>query len=417
MKVPTPPPAAVASPEAFGRVGSAASLRADAARLLPDLVALRRDLHRHPEPGFAVPRTQAAVLDALEGLPLEITVGPDGFGSVVAVLRGAHDGPSVLLRADMDALPVEEDTGLGYASTNGAMHACGHDLHVAGLVGAARLLCARRDEIAGSAVLMFQPGEEAGGGSPQMIDAGVLEAAGVPVSAAYGIHVLPGEPGVFSTRPGPLMGGANLFRARIIGRGGHGSRPHQALDPVPALAEAILAIQAHVTRAFSVFDPVVISVTKLRASDAVNVIPDDAEFAATVRTLSPQSVERLRAELPALVSRIAEAHGCRAETTFEVVYPVTVNDAQRATDAAATLRGLFGDDRVGLLAQPIMASEDFSFVLDRVPGAFVFLGATPSGIDPAQAEMNHSPRAVFDDGVLADQPAALARLALAHVGR
>ncbi|MFB7894168.1 M20 family metallopeptidase [Microbacterium sp. NPDC056044] len=394
-----------------------ASLRADAARLLSDLVALRRDLHRHPEPGFAVPRTQAAVLAALEGLPLEITVGPEGFGSVVAVLRGAHDGPSVLLRADMDALPVEEETGLEYASTNGAMHACGHDLHIAGLVGAVRLLCARRAELAGSVVFMFQPGEEAGGGAPQMIDAGVLEAAGVAVTAAYGIHVLPGEPGVFSTRPGPLMGGANLFRARIIGRGGHGSRPHQALDPVPVLAEAILAIQTHVTRRFSVFDPVVVSVTKLRASDAVNVIPDDAEFAATVRTLSPQAVERLRTELPALVSRIAEAHGCRAETRFDVVYPVTVNDEERATDAAATLREEFGADRVEMLGQPIMASEDFSFVLNRVPGAFVFLGATPAGIDPAEAEMNHSPRAVFDDGVLADQAAALALLALRHVGR
>jgi len=333
------------------------------------------------------------------------------------VLRGAHDGPSVLLRADMDALPVDEETGLAYASTSGAMHACGHDLHVAGLVGAARLLCGRRTEMAGSVVFMFQPGEEAGGGAPQMIDAGVLEAAGIPVSAAYGIHVLPGVLGVFSTRPGPLMGGANLLRSRIVGRGGHGSRPHQALDPVPVLAEAILAIQAHVTRRFSVFDPVVVSVTKLRASDAVNVIPDDAEFAATVRTLSPQSVERLRVELPDLVSRIAEAHGCRAETTFDVVYPVTVNDGDRATDAAATLGEQFGADRVELLEQPIMASEDFSFVLNRVPGAFVFLGATPPGIDPAEAEMNHSPRAVFDDSVLADQAAALAGLALSHVGR
>ncbi|GGH33318.1 M20 metallopeptidase family protein [Microbacterium album] len=395
----------------------AAALRADAAAILPDLVALRRDLHRNPETGFAVPRTRAAVLAALAGLPLEITEGPEDFGSVIAVLRGAADGPSVLLRADMDALPVAEETDLEYASTNGAMHACGHDLHVAGLVGAVRLLCARRAELAGSVVFMFQPGEEAGGGSPQMIDAGVLEAAGVPVSAAYGIHVLPGTPGVFATRPGPLMGGANAFRARIIARGGHGSRPHQALDPVPVLAEAVLAIQSYVTRRFSVFDPVVVSVTTLRGSDALNVIPDDAEFGATVRTLSPENVDRLAVELPELVARVAAAHGCRAESTFEVVYPVTVNDVDRATDAVATLAEAFGADRVDVLEQPIMASEDFSFVLNRVPGAFVFLGATPAGIDPAEAEMNHSPRAVFDDDVLGDQAAALALLALRHVAR
>ena len=182
------------------------------------------------------------------------------------------------------------------------------------------------------------------------------------------------------------------------------------------LAEAILAIQTHVTRTFSVFDPVVVSVTTLRGSDALNIIPDDAEFGATVRTLSPESVGRLAVELPALVSRIAAAHGCRAETTFEVVYPVTVNDEERAVDAAELLSAAFGAERVEMLAQPIMASEDFSFVLDRVPGAFVFLGATPAGTDPADAEMNHSPRAVFDDSVLGDQAAALALLALQHLG-
>nr|WP_274637642.1 M20 family metallopeptidase [Microbacterium bovistercoris] len=389
-------------------------LRAEAARLLPALVALRRRLHVDPEVGFALPRTQKAVLDELAGLPLEIVTG-SGLGSVTAVLRGAEPGPAVLLRADMDALPVDEETGLDFAATNGAMHACGHDLHVAGLVGAARLLAAHREQIHGAVVLMFQPGEEAGGGASRMIAEGVLDAAGDRVVAAYGIHVMPGPPGVFSTKPGPLMAGANLLRVRVIGRGGHGSRPHEAVDPVPVLAEIILALQTHVTRRIPVTDPVVISVTKLRASDAVNVIPDAAELSATVRTLSRGSLEQLRDELPTLAREIAAAHGCRADAELEIAYPVTVNDAVRAADAAAVLCDMFGTERVELLRAPMMASEDFSFILNEVPGAFVFLGATPADLDPAEAEMNHSPRAVFEDGVLGDQAAALAALALRHL--
>lgn len=400
-----------------------AALRADASALLPDLIALRRDLHRNPETGFALPRTQAAVLAALESLVadgLELTTGTSQvagatLGSVTAVLHGGKPGPAVLLRADMDALGIVEETGLEFASENGVMHACGHDLHVSGLVGAARLLTARRAQLAGSVVFMFQPGEEAGGGSPFMIDEGVLDAAGSRVEAAYGIHVMPGEPGEFSTRPGPLMGGANVFRVRITGRGGHGSRPHEAVDPVPVLAEIVLALQTYATRRVSVFDPVVISVTQLSASEVLNVIPEHAELGATVRTLSVDAVERLRADLPALASAIAEAHGCLAESTFEVVYPVTVNDEASAHAALSTLADLFGEARVRRLEQPMMASEDFSFVLREVPGAFVFLGATPAHIDPADAEMNHSPRAVFDDGVLADQATALAALALSHL--
>lgn len=335
---------------------------------------------------------------------------------MTAVLRGARPGPAVLLRADMDALPLDEESGVEFASTNGAMHACGHDLHVAGLVGAVRLLCGMREQLAGSVVFMFQPGEEAGGGAPIMIDEGVLDAAGTRVEAAYGIHVLPGVAGSFRTKAGPLMGGANLFEVTVHGRGGHGSRPHEAVDPVPVLAEIVLALQSYATRRLAPGDPAVISVTKLSGSSAVNIIPDSASLGATVRTLSREALEQLREGLPHLVRRIAEAHGCRAEARFTVVYPVTVNDSAAAHGALDVLTGLFGAERVDELDAPIMASEDFSFVLDEVPGAFVFLGATPPGIDPASAEMNHSPRAVFDDAVLGDQAAALAALALRHVG-
>ena len=390
------------------------TLREDAARLLPELVELRRRLHRTPEVGFDLPQTQAVVLEALADLGLEITTGSD-LSSVTAVLRGAADGPSVLLRGDMDALAIVEETGLEYASANGAMHACGHDLHVAGLVGAARLLAARRERIAGSVVFMFQPGEEAGGGAPLMIRDGVLDAGGRRVEAAYGIHVGPGERGTFQLKPGTIMAGANVLKVTVHGRGGHGSRPHQAVDPVPAVAEIVLALQSWVTRRVDVFDPVVLSVTKLFASEVVNVIPEQAGLAATLRTLSESSIARAQAELPPLVECIAAAHGCTADVDVIIGYPVTVNTAPETAAATALLRQEFGDGRVEELAVPWMASEDFSFVLREVPGTFLFLSATPPHVDPDDIPMNHSPHAVFDDAVLGDQAAALAALALRHV--
>ena len=392
------------------------TLRDDAARLLPELVDLRRRLHRIPEVGFDLPQTQAVVLAELADLGLEITTGAD-LSSVTAVLRGAGDGPSVLLRGDMDALAIVEETGLEYASSNGAMHACGHDLHVAGLVGAARLLAARRESIAGSVVFMFQPGEEAGGGAPLMIRDGVLEASGARVEAAYGIHVGPGECGTFQLKPGTIMAGANVLKVSVHGRGGHGSRPHQAVDPVPAVAEIVLALQSWVTRRVDVFDPVVLSVTKLFASEVVNVIPEQAGLAATLRTLSEASIAQAKAELPPLIERIAAAHGCTADVEVIIGYPVTVNTAPETAAATAVLREEFGDERVEELAVPWMASEDFSFVLREVPGTFLFLCATPPHVDPDDIPMNHSPHAVFDDAVLGDQAAALAALALRHVSR
>lgn len=378
--------------------------------LLPGLVALRRALHREPEVGLHLPKTQERILDALDGLGLEITTG-SSLSSVTAVLRGGEDGPAVLLRGDMDALPVEELTDLEYASTNGAMHACGHDMHVAGLVGAARLLAAQQRDLSGSVVFMFQPGEEGDGGAGLMIDEGVLEAAGERPVAAYGIHVRPGPLGVFRTKPGTLMAGANELRITVHGSGGHGSQPHNALDPVPALVEIAAALQVMATRKFSVFDPIVLTVTQLEAGRAINVIPDSARLGASVRTLSAESVDRLIVETKALADGIAAAHGCTAEVSFEILYPMTENDPSRTFEAMRELRELFGEDRVIQSRDPLMGSEDFSLVLQKIPGAFLFLGATPPDTDPATAAWNHSPRVLFDDSVLADQAAALAQLA------
>ncbi|WP_058955232.1 M20 metallopeptidase family protein [Kocuria rhizophila] len=387
-----------------------------AASLQPELVALRRALHAHPEVGNDLPWTQQWIVDALDGLDLEITLGRS-VSSVVAVLRGAKPGPTVLLRGDMDGLPVVEQTGLDYASTNGAMHACGHDLHMAGLVGAARLLSARREELAGNVVFMFQPGEEGPGGAKPMIEEGLLEITGEKPVAAYGIHVFPGQRGLFSYRPGTAMAGANYMRVTFHGEGGHGSQPHTAKDPVPALLEFGTALQTMVTRRFSVFDPVVASITQLSAGEALNVIPDRASLGASVRTLSAASDEAFPAAVRELAHGIAAAHGVRAEVDWTVLYPLTRNDDAETAFVAGTLAELVGEHHVRLDANPLMGSEDFSFVLDQVPGCFFFLECSPPDLAQENPGWNHSPTVLFDDAVLGTQAAALAELAWRRLQR
>ncbi|MFF1871632.1 M20 family metallopeptidase [Kitasatospora herbaricolor] len=390
----------------------------DAARTLqPELVALRRALHAEPEVGLRLPLTRRKVLDALAGLPLEISTGT-GLDSVTAVLRGGGDGPTVLLRADMDALPVQERAPAGFPESGipGRMHACGHDLHTAILVGAARLLAERRELLGGDVVLMFQPGEEGEGGARVMVDEGVLTAAGAdrPVGAAYALHVtsavLPA--GVAAGRPGPILAASDRLRVVVRGRGGHGSSPHTALDPVPAACEMVTALQTAVTRTFSVFDPVVVTVGSFHAGDAHNVIPDEACFVATVRSFSPAAGAKAAEVLPAVVRGIAAAHGLAVEVEYRQDYPVTISGPDAAAEVADTARDLLGADRWVELEHPFAGSEDFSFVLQRVPGAFFFLGATLPVRDPADAPYNHSPEAAFDESVLADGAALLAALAL-----
>lgn len=385
------------------------------AALLPDLVALRRRLHAEPEVGLDLPKTQRQILDALDGLDLEITLGTKTT-SVVAVLRGAKPGPTVLLRGDMDGLPVKELTGLDYASSNGNMHACGHDLHVAGLVGAAHLLTERREELAGNVLFMFQPGEEGYNGAGVMLEEGLLEATGEKPAAAYAIHVGPGPKGLFMTRPGAMLAGSNELKVTVNGRGGHGSQPHLSKDPVPALVEIASALQNMATRKFSAFDPIILTVTQLEAGQAINVIPDTARLGATVRSLSKESTEKLAFETKQLAEGIAAAHGCTADVDFFVQYPVTYNDPEATADTLAVLRGQFGEQRVLVAENPMMGSEDFSLVLQEVPGTFLSLGCSPDGLDLATAEFNHSARVLFDDAVLGDQAAALAQLAFSHLG-
>lgn len=378
------------------------ALETDSQELAPELAALRHRLHRKPEIGLQLPHTQRALLAELDGLGLEISCGSE-LSSITAVLRGGQaSGAAVLLRADMDALPVTEVSGEEFSSEiDGAMHACGHDLHMAMLVGAARLLSAHRDALAGDVVFMLQPGEEGWDGAGKMIAEGVLDVAGTRVKSAYGMHVISGKypTGVFCARPGTLMAASGWLRVRVRGEGGHGSTPHLGRDPITAAAEMVTSLQTLVTRRFDVFDPVVVTVGSLHAGTRRNIIPDFAEFDATIRTFSERSLERIRIEAPALCRRIAEAYGLQAEVEYLDEYPLTVNDAAQTAFAADVVREVFGADRYQLMPHPEAGAEDFSRVLEEVPGCYLMLGATPGG-DYLNAPSNHSSRAVFDDSVL-----------------
>lgn len=389
----------------------------DAHELQGELVELRRALHREPELGLLLPRTQAKVLAALDGLDIEVTPGA-GLSSVTGVIRGrGGPGPTVLLRADMDALPVVEQTDLDFRSDNGLMHACGHDLHTTMLIGAARLLCAHAGELAGAVVLMFQPGEEGHDGARLMLDEGVLDAGPSRVSAAFALHVTPAflPSGMVASRPGPILSAVDTLHVTVRGQGGHASVPHRARDPIPAACEMVTALQTMVTRRFDVFDPVVLTVGTFHAGTQHNVIPDDAAFQATLRSFSTAARDRLVEESIRLCEHVGRAHGLEVDAWIEQLYPPTVNDRSQQAFVARLVDEVLGENRFIELPNPSTGSEDFSLVLDAVPGSMAFLGACAPGADPATAAYNHSPGAVFDEAVLGTGAVLLAEWAVRAV--
>jgi amidohydrolase len=399
-------------------VSRSESLREDAREMHDELVELRHTLHRRPEVGLQLPQTQETVLQALDGLGLEVSTGTE-LSSVTAVLRGGKPGPAVLLRGDMDALPVQEETGLDFSSEiDGAMHACGHDLHTAMLVGAARLLSAHRDALAGDVVFMFQPGEEGWDGAGYMLREGVLDAAGSRVSSAYGMHVMSAMSprGQFTTRPGTLMAASDELRVTVRGAGGHGSAPHLAKDPVSVAAQLVGDLQTMVTRTFDVFDPVILTVGMFHAGTKRNIIPDEAVFQATVRTFSAEARDRMRTASVRLCESVAAGYGLEAEAQYLEEYPITVNAPEHAAFAADVALELFGDQRYAPKVYPQSGSEDFSRVLEEVPGCYLFLGASPDD-DYASSPNNHSPRAQFSDEVLSDGVLLHAELAVRALER
>ena len=372
----------------------------EARTLLPEVVRLRRQIHRRPEVGLTLPRTQGAIIDALGDLNLQITTGKE-LSSVVAVLEGRSPGRTVLLRADMDALKIREATGLDYASEiEGAMHACGHDGHTAMLVGAARLLGMHRDYIAGRIIFAFQPGEEGYAGARLMIEEGLLDRYGTP-DAAFAIHVSPRDPsGEVFTRPGTLMAGAGVFRITIKGRAGHPAEPHHAIDPIPIASEVVLALQTYVTRRVKAFEPAVVTVTAIQAgSHDLGAIPEEATLTGTIRAVSEETRVHLFGSVRDLAIKIASAHGAEAEVRVDAGYPPVVNNPDIVEVIGKVSRELFGKDHFRLLPTPIMPSEDFSYILQRTPGAMAFLGARPEG--EADIADVHSPQMILNEDAMA----------------
>jgi amidohydrolase len=354
------------------------------------------------------------VLGALDGLGLGITLG-ETCSSVVAVLEGgAGDGPTVLLRGDMDALPMPEDTGLDFASeVDGAMHACGHDLHTAMLAGAARLLTAHRSELRGRVVFMFQPGEEGFHGARYMIEEGLLDGG---VDFAFAIHQSPTFPaGVIGLRGGTIMASADVLRVTVTCRGGHASMPHHALDPIPIACEIVTAIQAMVTRSVDVFDPAVVTVARIQAGTTNNVIPETALIEGTIRATSAKTRQAVHDSLKRLAEGIAGAHGAAADVEIVEGYPVTVNHQGESATVAGIAKDLLGQRKVLDMAAPVMGAEDFSYVLERVPGAMAFLGTRPEGIPARDVAPNHSNRMIAGESSMADGIAMYAAVALSQL--
>jgi hippurate hydrolase len=380
------------------------------------LTEIRRELHQIPEFGLDLPKTQARILQSIEGLG-EITLGKN-LNSIGLLIRGAKPGPTVLLRADMDALSVREETGLEFASTNGFMHACGHDLHMTAGIGAAHLLATHKDELSGNVLIWFQPGEEGHHGADVMIEEGFLELSGERPIAAYGLHVFTSLPlGAITTKPGPMMASAGDMHVTFHGSGGHGSMPWLSKDPISPMIEAIAALQNMLNKRFDQFDPVILNVGWIRAGDdaTTNVIADSASFGATVRTFSEKNTKLLHELAPKLIHSIAEGFGITAEVSFGRATKVLINDPQAVQRVRKVATELVGQGYMDM-PHPIAGGEDFASIVDEVPGAFVFVGACPPHIDHATAPTNHSAKAMFDDSVLPLCASLLAALAYEHLG-
>jgi amidohydrolase len=382
-------------------------LRRQADELAPRLVAWRRELHRHPELGFEVHRTAAFVENRLRELGLDVRTGV-GRSGVVGILRGPAAGPAVLLRADMDALPIQEVGGREYGSAvPGRMHACGHDAHTAMLLGAATLLASRRGELSGHVLLCFQPAEEGQGGGRAMIEDGVLDLA--EVAGVFALHVWSQFPaGTLHVRVGPMMAAQDEFAARLVGRGGHGALPHQAVDPVVAASQAIVALQSVVSRSIDPTESAVLTVGTLQAGHAPNVIPAEARMEGTLRSFDARVRETLRRRVHDVLEGTARASGCGLEFELRPGYPPVVNDAAAVERVRAAAGRVFGEANVHE-ARPMAAAEDFAYFLERRPGAFVLLGAgnESRGITAP----HHSPEFDIDESVLPRGAELLARLA------
>ncbi len=367
-----------------------------------DLTEVRRDLHAHPELGMEEHRTAEIVAGLLESWGIEVHRGVGGTG-VVGVLRCGNGPKRIGLRADMDALPIEEATSAPYSSRNaGRMHACGHDGHTTMLLGAARYLAETR-AFNGTVNFIFQPGEEGMGGALAMLDDGLFER--FPCDAVYGMHNRPGAPvGHFSITPGTAMAGGGFFDIAVTGKGAHGARPEASIDPVLAACHIGTALQSVVARNMPPADMGVISVTQIHAGDAYNVIPQSAKMAGTVRAMRRETMTLLEQGLRRVVAGVAAGLGVKADVDFRLIFAPLVNSAEATREIADTAAELVGETQVERNKPPASASEDFSFMLERVPGAYINLG---NGESSAPV---HNPRYDFNDEAIPYGVALYSRL-------
>jgi hippurate hydrolase len=369
------------------------------AETAPEIAAWRRELHQNPELQYEVHGTAAFVAERLRAFGCDEVVTGIGRTGVVGVIRGGKGGPGktggdqvIGLRADMDALPILEDTGLAYASkTPGRMHACGHDGHSAMLLGAARHLCETRN-FSGTAIVIFQPAEEGGAGAKAMIDDGLLDRFGI--QRVFGMHNRPGLPvGEFSLRSGPLMAASDTLAIEVEGRGGHAAHPHRAIDTILVASQIVVALQSIVSRNVDPVQSAVVSITVFQGGQTDNVIPQTVRLGGTARSLTPDMRDLLEERITALVPAIAGAFGARATVTYSRNYPVTRNDPAETAFAAEIAAGIAGTAAVHPSIPPVMGGEDFAFMLEKRPGAMIFVGN-------GQSASLHHPKYDFDDAAI-----------------
>ena len=349
----------------------------DAENLFPFTQALRRDIHKHPEIGFEEVRTSGIVAKALSELGLEVKTGIAKTG-VVGILKGKKEGPVILIRADMDALPIQEETNAEYMSINdGVMHACGHDGHTAVLLSVAKLLKSHEDDLAGTIKFVFQPAEEGLGGAEGMIADGVLRDPKPDITLA--LHVWNDKPvGWFGISQGPSMAGAEIFKIKVKGKGGHGAAPHLANDPILAASHIVTALQSISSRNIPPLKSSVVSVCQINGGNAFNVIPQDVQMAGTIRTFDPEVRERVLERFEVIVYGIAETMGCTAEIELTRFTPAVINDVEIATKVKKTAESLFPEGDIDPSNYITMGSEDMAFMMEEVPGCFIFVGSANS---------------------------------------
>jgi amidohydrolase len=372
-----------------------------------DVIAIRRDLHMHPELGFEEVRTAGIVADRLRRLGYEVKTGIAQTG-VIGVLRTKKPGRTILLRADMDGLPIEERSGVEFASVvRGAMHACGHDGHVAVLLGAAQLIMERKDQLAGTIVLCFQPAEEGKGGAKAMVEAGVLDDP--HVDRVYGLHLLSQAPsGTIRVKPGPVMASSDSIEITVKGRGGHGAAPHETIDPIVTAAHFVTAVQTVVSRKVEPIEPAVVTIGAIHGGTIHNVIPDEVRLLGTVRAFSPEVRQAMQPRIEAVLRGCCEMHGATYDMDYLWRYPVTSNDAEEARYVSVLAARVVGEDLAQSM-QPTMGAEDFSFMLERRPGCFFFLGTRS---DERTGVPHHNARFAIDERALRNGVKMMVALAL-----